>query len=127
MNWVSFWHSRYIRLLAEGSHTPVEGGRIAGPGKTCNNLTDGLTMSQTTKLSTKGQVVLPKSLRASHRWKPGTEFIIQDRDEGILLKPKSGGKARTWESIIGCVPYTGPSKSIKEMDEAVAAEARSRR
>jgi AbrB family looped-hinge helix DNA binding protein len=84
-------------------------------------------MNQTTKLSTKGQVVLPKSLRASHRWKPGTEFIIQDRDEGVLLKPKTGGKSRTWESIIGCVPYAGPSKSIKEMDEAVAAEARSRR
>jgi AbrB family looped-hinge helix DNA binding protein len=86
-------------------------------------------MSQTTKtkLSTKGQVVLPKSLRASHRWKPGTEFIIQDRDEGILLKPKAGAGARTWESIIGCVPYPGPRRSVKEMDQAVAAEARSRK
>ena len=79
-----------------------------------------------TKLSTKGQVVLPKSVRASHRWKPGTEFIIQDRDEGILLKPKGGAKARTWESIIGCIHYAGPRKSLKEMDAAVAAEARAR-
>jgi AbrB family looped-hinge helix DNA binding protein len=86
-------------------------------------------MSQTkiTRLSTKGQVVLPKSLRASHRWKPGTEFIIQDRDDGILLKPKAGAAARTWESIIGCVRYTGPRRSVKEMDAAVAAEARSRK
>jgi len=84
-------------------------------------------MSQTTKLSTRGQVVLPKSLRAEHRWKPGTEFIIQDRDEGILLKPKAGSKSRTWESIIRCVSYAGPRKSVKEMDDAVAAEARSRR
>jgi AbrB family looped-hinge helix DNA binding protein len=84
-------------------------------------------MRQTTKLSTKGQIVLPKSLRASHRWKPGTEFIIQDRNEGVLLKPKTGGASRTWESIIGCVPYGGPRKSVKEMDRAVAAEARSRR
>ena len=80
-----------------------------------------------TKLSTKGQVVLPKSIRASHRWKPGTEFIIEDLDEGILLKPKAGTKAGTWESIIGCVRYAGPRKSIKEMDDAVAAEARSRK
>jgi AbrB family looped-hinge helix DNA binding protein len=80
-----------------------------------------------TKLSTKGQVVLPKPLREAHRWKPGTEFIIQERDEGILLKPKSGGGSRTWESIIGCAPYAGPRKSVKEMDEAVAAEARSRK
>ena len=84
-------------------------------------------MSQTTKLSTKGQVVLPKSLRAAHRWKPGTEFIIQDRDEGILLKPKAGSRSRTWASIIGCVSYAGPRKGVKEMDEAVAAEAQSRR
>lgn len=85
--------------------------------------------SQTTKtkLSTKGQVVLPKSLRAAHRWKPGTEFIIEDRDDGILLKPKAGARARTWESIVGCVPYAGPRKSVKEMDKAVAAEARSRK
>jgi len=84
-------------------------------------------MSLTTKLSTKGQIVLPKSLRASHRWKPGTEFIIQDRDEGILLKPETKAASRTWESIIGCVPYSGPRKSVKEMDQAVAEEARSRK
>jgi len=80
-----------------------------------------------TKLSTKGQVVLPKSLRASHRWKPGTEFIIEDLDEGILLKPKAGAKARTWESIVGCVRYAGPRRTLKEMDDALAAEARSRK
>jgi AbrB family looped-hinge helix DNA binding protein len=82
-------------------------------------------MKQTTKLSTKGQVVLPKSLRTSHRWKAGTEFIIQDREEGILLKPKARVSERTWESIVGCVGYRGPRKSLKEMDEAVATEARS--
>jgi AbrB family looped-hinge helix DNA binding protein len=80
-----------------------------------------------TKLSTKGQVVLPKSLRVSHRWKPGTEFTIEDRDEGILLKPKAGTAARTWQSLIGALRYAGPRRSIKEMDAAVAAEARSRK
>jgi AbrB family looped-hinge helix DNA binding protein len=86
-----------------------------------------MSQSTKTKLSTKGQVVLPKSVRVSHRWKPGTEFIIQDRDDGILLRPRADTKALTWESIIGCVRYTGPRKSIKEMDAAVAAEARSRK
>jgi AbrB family looped-hinge helix DNA binding protein len=86
-------------------------------------------MSRTakTKLSTKGQVVLPKSIRASHRWKPGTEFIIEDRDDGILLKPRAGTAARTWESLIGSVHYACPRRSIKEMDDAIAAEARSRK
>ena len=84
-------------------------------------------MAETTRLSTKGQVVLPKALRTSHRWKPGTEFTIEDRDEGILLKPKAGIAARTWESIIGCARYAGPRRSVKEMDQAVASEARSRK
>jgi bifunctional DNA-binding transcriptional regulator/antitoxin component of YhaV-PrlF toxin-antitoxin module len=78
------------------------------------------------KLSTKGRIVLPKSLLAGHRWKPGTEFIIQELKEGILLTPKAGTEARTWESIIGCVRYAGPRKSVKEMDHAVATEARTR-
>ena len=80
-----------------------------------------------TKLSTKGQIVLPKSLRAAHRWKPGTEFAIEDREEGILLKPKAGTAARTWESLLGCVRYAGPRRSVKEMDAAIASEARSRK
>lgn len=84
-------------------------------------------MSHTTKLSTKGQVVLPKSLRAAHRWKPGTEFLVQERDEGILLIPKTGAKSGSWDRLVGCLPYSGRRKSIREMDEAVAAEARSRK
>jgi AbrB family looped-hinge helix DNA binding protein len=81
-------------------------------------------MSQTTKLSTKGQVVLPKSLRVARRWKPGMEFIVQERDEGILLVPKRATKSRTWRSILGLLPYSGRPKSIREMDDGVAAEAR---
>ena len=81
----------------------------------------------TTKLSTKGQVVLPKSLRAARRWHPGTEFIIQEQDDGILLKPKVGTREPSWESLIGCVGYSGPRKSLKEMEAAVAAAARSQK
>ncbi|MFZ0913180.1 MAG: AbrB/MazE/SpoVT family DNA-binding domain-containing protein [Candidatus Korobacteraceae bacterium] len=81
-------------------------------------------MSHTTKLSTKGRVVLPKSLLAAHRWKPGTEFVVQERDGGILLTPKSATGSRTWASLIGCAGYNGPRKSLKQMEEAVAAEAR---
>jgi len=81
-------------------------------------------MSQTTKLSTKGQVVLPKSLRAARRWKPGMEFLVQEQGDSVLLTPKSGAGSHDWESLIGCAGYRGPRKSIREMDEAVAAEAR---
>ena len=42
---------------------------------------------ETTRLSTKGQIVLPKSIRTSHAWKPGTEFTVEETREGILLRP----------------------------------------
>jgi len=84
-------------------------------------------MKHTTKLSTKGQVVVPKSLRAAHRWKPGTEFLVQDRDGGIFLVPALGAKNGTWKGLIGCLPYSGPRKSLKQMEDAIAAEARSRK
>jgi AbrB family looped-hinge helix DNA binding protein len=84
-------------------------------------------MSHTVKLSTNGEVVLPKSLLEAHRWKPGTEFVVQERDGGILLVPKVGTRSRTWSSVLGCLPYSGRRKSIREMDEAVAAEARKHR
>ena len=81
-------------------------------------------MKHTTRLSTKGQVVLPKSIRAARRWKPGTEFIVQENDKGVLLTPKASQGSVTWKSLVGCAGYTGRRKSIKEMDEAVTAEAR---
>jgi hypothetical protein len=27
-------------------------------------------------------------LRTAHRWKPGTEFIVEEHGENILLRPK---------------------------------------
>ncbi len=84
-------------------------------------------MSNTTRLSTKGQVVLPKSLRSAHRWRAGTEFVVREYDGGILLMPKVGSKSLTWNSVLGCLPYSGRRKSIREMDAGVAVEARKHR
>jgi AbrB family looped-hinge helix DNA binding protein len=42
---------------------------------------------ETTRLSTKGQLVLPKGIRVSRAWGPGTEFTVEETEEGILLRP----------------------------------------
>jgi AbrB family looped-hinge helix DNA binding protein len=42
---------------------------------------------QTTRLSSKEQVILPKSIRDAYRWQPGTEFMVEDTTEGVLLRP----------------------------------------
>jgi len=67
--------------------------------------------------------VIPKALRTAHRWKPGTEFIVEERDESVVFRPVEKRQRLQWEKLIGCANYKGPRKTIKEMDEAVAAEA----
>ncbi len=40
-----------------------------------------------TKLSTKGQIVLPLRIRNSRAWNTGTEFTVEEMGDGILLRP----------------------------------------
>ena len=80
-------------------------------------------MSTKTRLSSKGQVVIPKSLRVLHRWRPGTEFDVQELEQGILLRPRTD-RSGSWEALVGCVSYRGPRKTIQEMDRAIVQAAR---
>ena len=40
-----------------------------------------------TRLSSKGQIVLPASIRAARDYKPGDEFVVEESPRGILLRP----------------------------------------
>jgi len=42
---------------------------------------------QTTKLSSKGQVIIPKALRSRYNWDAGQKLLVIDAGDGILLKP----------------------------------------
>ncbi|MHB1292540.1 MAG: AbrB/MazE/SpoVT family DNA-binding domain-containing protein [Sulfuricella sp.] len=42
---------------------------------------------KTVKLSTKGQIVIPKNIRESHHLTAGTEFVIAFMGDEIRLKP----------------------------------------
>ena len=44
---------------------------------------------ETTRLSSKGQVIMPETLRDAHHWLAEQEFIAIDTGDGILLKPKN--------------------------------------
>ena len=39
--------------------------------------------SVTTTVSTKGQVILPKSIRDGRRWLPGTRLVIEETADGF--------------------------------------------
>lgn len=79
---------------------------------------------ETTRLSSKGQVIIPKSVRESHHWQPGTEFEIEDTAVGIILKPRKLFPSTRLEDGVGCADYKGPAKSLKEIEEKLDADIR---
>ena len=81
---------------------------------------------ETTLLSSKGQIIIPKPIRESHHWQPGTRFTVQDTPAGNLLKPLNEFPATDLRSGLGCTDYRGPAKSIEEMRQGVDEEMRRR-
>jgi AbrB family looped-hinge helix DNA binding protein len=79
---------------------------------------------ETTRLSEKGQIVIPKRIRTDHHWEPGMEFSIEDLGDSIALKPIGSFKRTKLRDVLGCIRYEGPKKSLKEMDDAIAKGAR---
>jgi AbrB family looped-hinge helix DNA binding protein len=73
----------------------------------------------TTKLSSKGQIIIPKALRETYNWQAGLEFMVIDTGDGILLKPVQTFATTTLEQVAGCLAYEGSSKSVDDMDRAV--------
>ncbi len=82
---------------------------------------------KTTRISSKGQVVLPKSLRESRKWQSGTELAVEAVDGGLFLRALQPFPGTTIERVFGCLNYKGKPKSVAEMDRAIAKETRRRR
>jgi len=74
----------------------------------------------TTKLSEKGQVVIPKKVRSAYGWAPGVQFFIEESKDGIMLKPLKPFEKCTIKDVFGCLNYRGPRKSLKDMEAAIA-------
>lgn len=79
---------------------------------------------ETTRLSTKGQIIIPNLIRAVHHWREGTEFIIEEVQDGILLKPKKPFAPTKLEAGIGCVGYRGKAISIRQMQKKMLSSFR---
>lgn len=74
---------------------------------------------KTTRLSSKGQVIIPEPLRTAHQWEAGQELIAIDVGDGILLKPKKPFQETTLAEVAGSLKYRGKPKSLDEMEDAI--------
>jgi len=82
---------------------------------------------EVTKLSSKGQLVLPKWLRESRNWQPGTKFAIEEVMDGLLLRPLQPFPPTRLEQVAGCLPYRGKPKTVRQMRKAIEAGVKERR
>lgn len=82
---------------------------------------------ETTRLSSKGQIVLPKSVRERHQWRAGTCFVIKTTPEGVLLQPVKALPETRIEALFGTVRWNGPRRSLADMDQVIEREIKRRR
>jgi AbrB family looped-hinge helix DNA binding protein len=80
----------------------------------------------TTTVSTKGQVILPKSIRDQRHWDAGTRLIVENTQDGVLLRAASVFEPTRPEDVFASLPYHGTPKTLDEMDAGIAAEAKRR-
>ena len=78
----------------------------------------------TTRLSSKGQVIIPKAVRAAHSWKPGQEFEVRETSEGVLLRPRRPFPKAELNEVAGCLAYDGPPVPAGELNGTVALRRR---
>jgi AbrB family looped-hinge helix DNA binding protein len=77
---------------------------------------------ETTRLSTKGQIILPKDIRVARAWGPGTEFEVEETGDGILLRPAAHFPDTNLEEVAGCLRSRRKSKSAAQMRAAIIRE-----
>ena len=73
----------------------------------------------TTKLSSKGQVIIPKAIRMAHHWETGQGFIVINTRNGVLLKPKTPFQETSLEEVASCLEYQGKKKTLDDMEQAI--------
>jgi AbrB family looped-hinge helix DNA binding protein len=79
-----------------------------------------------TRLSTKGQIIVPKNIRASRAWEPGTEFTVEETADGILLRPARQFPETSLDEVAGRLHSKSKPKTLAQMRATIAREVNKR-
>ncbi len=79
-----------------------------------------------TRMSAQGQVILPKVLRERRGWPAGTEFLIEERPEGVFLRPAIPEAPAAIDETFGRLRPVKKVVSLEDMQEAMLEEGRRR-
>lgn len=79
-----------------------------------------------TRISSKGQVVIPKAYRQKLGWETGTELIVEEEAGQVLLTHTKQNKRKQvpLSAAIGLLHRSGSKTlGLKEMEDAIDKEA----
>jgi AbrB family looped-hinge helix DNA binding protein len=80
-----------------------------------------------TRLTTKGQVVIPKAMRGKLGWRPGTRLRGESDGERVTLHPVRGSSVAAWLAEITGSLTTGDPVSDLEAEHRAEVERDARR
>jgi AbrB family looped-hinge helix DNA binding protein len=78
-----------------------------------------------TKLSSKGQVVLPKAVRDALNWPAGADLTVEQGDDFVVLRRKASYPPTTIDDVSGMFKVDRPITD-EMIEAAIEAEARRR-
>ena len=78
----------------------------------------------TTRLSSKGQLIIPKEVRERHGWREGTEIEVEDRGGDVVLRRKKPWSPSRIEDVRGSARRQGPPVSITAMNADIDGRLR---
>jgi bifunctional DNA-binding transcriptional regulator/antitoxin component of YhaV-PrlF toxin-antitoxin module len=81
---------------------------------------------KTTRLSTTGRITLPKRIRESHSWTPGTEFAVEELRKGFSFGRLHVSHEHGLEDVAGCLGHKGKPKTRAQMKAGVRREVKRR-
>ena len=75
----------------------------------------------TTKMSSRGQVVIPEQIRKSLSLETGTQFIVLGEGDVVVLKTISPPSVREFDSVIGRAREQAKAAGMvpEDIDEAI--------
>ncbi len=70
----------------------------------------------TTRMSSKGQVVIPEDIRKQLRLKAGSQFVVLGKDDVVILKAISPPAMKEFDSLIAAARKGVKQAGLKRSD-----------
>ena len=77
----------------------------------------------TTRLSSKGQVVIPEPIRQRMRLKPGVRFVVVGDDDAIVLRPITAPSLEEFDDLIAKARRAAREAGLRRSDITAAITA----